>query len=130
MRIIQKADGGARGTRVGRRSTCDCVGANGCALDREGSARGSRVPVPWEGAGVRSQIYLRRFSLSIDGLAIARSSRRCVCSCQAMVSTPPIDCAARLARADRAGRQGKASKVKQDRAAGVLREDCMYEGIW
>ena len=110
VRIIQTADGGARGTRVERWSTCDCVGANGCALDREGSARGSRAPVPWEGAGVRSQIYLRRFSLSIDGLAVARSRQRCVCSCQAMASTPSIDCAARLARA------GKASKARQDRA--------------
>lgn len=51
VRIIQTADGGARGTRVERWSTCDCVGADGCALDREGSARGSRAPVPWEGAG-------------------------------------------------------------------------------
>jgi hypothetical protein len=51
VRISQTAGGRARGTRVGRWSTCDSVGANGCALDREGSARGSGAPVPWAGAG-------------------------------------------------------------------------------
>ena len=38
-----------------------------------------------------------------------------------------------IARRDWRGQTGqacKASKVEQDRAAGVLREDSMYEGIW
>lgn len=48
-----------------------------------------------------------------------------MCSCQAMVSTPSIDCAARLARAGKVGRQARQGKARQDsRTDGWLRIVC------
>ena len=46
-RVVER---GAQGSGDGAHVIAS-VQTDGCALDREGSARGSGAPVPWEGAG-------------------------------------------------------------------------------